>query len=430
MNKYNLDLTINQDRFANDFKQLSKFGANSNNGVSRPTFSPAHLNAREWFGNTIKDGGLQFHVDSAGNYSGFLSSGGQGAPTLLIGSHLDSVIDGGKYDGALGVLAGLEVLRRVKESGIELPFNLEVIDFTDEEGTLISFLGSFALTGKLTHEHLQNPRGGKDALETGLKRAGLSPEKLFDARRDLRTIAGYIELHVEQGPLLYQNNTQIGVVDRISGISFYQLHYLGSAEHAGTASMQNRRDAAQGASAFTLAARKIILEQFPDGYSNVGMVEYFPGLFNVVPGKAVLSLEFRSADNADFANIRLAMLNEAQKIADQYHLGLEIDFLGEREPVSMHTDFQNAIRRSCEDLGLTNMKITSRAGHDAQSFASDVPTGMIFVPSARGISHSPEEFTPWEDCVNGANVLLQTVLRLADSYPAWTNQRYLKQSDN
>jgi len=411
-----INLKINPERFRKDFNVLSQIGADSQNGISRPAFSPAHQEARNWFRARILDAGLQFKTDEAGNQSGFLECGLNNAPTFLLGSHLDSVIHGGKYDGALGVIAGLEILRRVKETGLALPFNLEVIDFTDEEGTLVSFLGSFAFTGKLTRKQLQNPRGGKEALEVGLSKAGLTMENLLKARRDMQTIAGYLELHIEQGPLLEQNNAQIGIVDRISGIAFYRLSYLGKAEHAGTASMQNRRDAALGASAFTLAAREIILEQFPDCYSNVGYVKYQPGLFNVVPEKATLTLEFRSADKKEFRRIHTEMINKSKSIAKKFNLGIEIEFLGEREPVELNATFRKEIHNGAQLLNLKSMPITSRAGHDAQTMASFVPTGLIFIHSVKGISHSPEEFTPWEDCINGANVLLQTVLRLSNKY--------------
>lgn len=413
------NILINPERFKSDFDTLSEFGKNDQNGVSRPAFSSAHQQARKWFKNRIIEAGLEFQMDSAGNHSGFLNCGTKDAQTFLLGSHLDSVINGGKYDGALGVLGGLEVLRRIKETGAQMPFNLEVVDFTDEEGTLVSFLGSFAFTGKLTRKQLQNPRGGKEALEAGLSKAGLTKENLLKAHRDMRTIAGYLEMHVEQGPILDQKNIPIGIVDRISGIAFYRLSFLGKAEHAGTAAMKSRRDAAQGASAFTLAVREIILEHFPDCYSNVGYVKYQPGLFNVVPQKATLTLEFRAADENTFEKIRKAMLERAQQIADQYNLGLEIDFLGERLPVRMNSVFQNEIKKSAQSLGLKFMPITSRAGHDAQTLAAFVPTGLIFIPSVKGISHSPEEFTPWEDCINGANVLLQTILRLSESFPSW-----------
>ena len=413
------NILINPERFKLDFDALSKFGQTEQNGVTRPAFSPAHQQAREWFRCRIVEAGLQFQMDSARNHSGFLNCGPKDAPTLLLGSHLDSVVNGGKYDGALGVLAGLEALRRIKEEGIKLPFNLEVVDFTDEEGTLVSFLGSFAFTGKLTKEQLQNPRGGRDSLEENLRKAGLSADQLLDARRDMRAIAGYLELHVEQGPILDQKNIPIGIVERISGIAFYRIHFLGKAEHAGTASMQDRRDAALGASAFTLAVREIILDQFPDCYSNVGYVKYQPGLFNVVPEKATLSLELRSADDQEFEHIRSAMLERANQIAAQYKLGIEIEFLGERKPAQMNTAFQLNIQEAANSLGLKTMPITSRAGHDAQTFASFVPTGMIFVPSVKGISHSPKELTAWQDCVNGANVLLRTVLRLGKSFQDW-----------
>ena len=175
------------ERFRADFDALSQIGATNNDGVHRPAFSQNHLKARAWFRERVKDAGLVFEVDQVGNHSAILPCQKNTNTTLLIGSHLDSVPYGGRFDGALGVLAGLETLRVIKESNINLPINLEVIDFTDEEGTLVNFLGSFALAGKLKKDSLDNPRGGLQELDNGLKRAGLEKEDVLDARREPKT---------------------------------------------------------------------------------------------------------------------------------------------------------------------------------------------------------------------------------------------------
>jgi N-carbamoyl-L-amino-acid hydrolase len=406
-------LRIDEKRFRRDFDELSEFGKTSQGGVNRPALSPAHLAARSWLRKKIEQAGLEFRQDGAGNHSAFLACGPLTAPSMLIGSHLDSVPTGGKYDGALGVLAGLEVLRCLQQAEVRLPVNLELFDFTDEEGSLVSFFGSFAFAGLLEPQDLSNPRGGRQALLDGLRRAGLRQEDIFSARRDPKTLAGYLELHIEQGPELQRSHHQIGVVTDIAGISFYKLIFKGRPDHAGTIPMDERLDAGLGASALTLSLREILLKQFPDCYANIGDVRYEPGAFNIVPEKAILSLEFRSTSQTQFENLKTAILERARQEARRYALGLDIEFLGERHPVEMSLIARQVIGQAAWRLDLRTKDLVSKAGHDAQALAALCPTGMIFVPSVRGVSHSPDEFTEWQDCVNGANVLLQAVILLA-----------------
>jgi beta-ureidopropionase / N-carbamoyl-L-amino-acid hydrolase len=237
-------LRVSSERLKADFEALSRFGATPQGGVDRPALGEAHLAARAWLRQRIQSDGLELRLDQAGNHLAFLGCGPQSAPTLLLGSHLDSVPDGGRFDGALGVLAALEVLRSVRDTGQSLPVNLEAIDFTDEEGTLVGLLGSYALAGLLKVEDLLSPRGGRQHLLTGLERAGLSEGGLLEARREPSSLAGYLELHIEQGRRLVQAGVQIGVVTSIVGICSYRLTFTGRADHAGTTPMGDRLDAA------------------------------------------------------------------------------------------------------------------------------------------------------------------------------------------
>jgi N-carbamoyl-L-amino-acid hydrolase len=333
--------------------------------------------------------------------------------TLLLGSHLDSVPDGGRFDGALGVMAAFEVLRTIKDAGLQLKVNLEAIDFTDEEGTLVGLLGSAALTGRLHPEVLQNPRGGREALVEGINRAGLSEEGMSRAARPKDSLAGYLELHIEQGKRLERAGVDIGIVSAIVGIWSYRLSFLGRADHAGTTTMEDRLDASLGASQFVLAARDTVIHDFRDCVVNVGNMEFSPGAFNIVPARVDVSLEFRSVDEEKFKRLDSILITHAQEAASRFGLELKVEFLGKHSPSLMDREVQNTLASACDDLGLTHMSLPSGAGHDGQSFEGICPVGMIFVPSKDGASHSSREFTEWEDCVNGANVLLQTVLRLA-----------------
>ncbi len=407
-------IRINPNRLRADFDALSQFGATASGGVNRPAFSPAHLEMRRWFHEKARQAGLEILSDGAGNHSARLRCGPDGAKYLLMGSHLDSVPDGGRYDGALGVLAALEVLRTVQEQRLKLPYHLEAIDFTDEEGTLVSFLGSFAFCGLLTAADLEKPRGDPQALAEGLQRAGLTHESILAARRDPAQLAGYLELHVEQGSRMEKAGVQIGAVTHIAGIRFFRLTYTGSPGHGGTIPLEERRDAAWGASAFTLAVREIVMGGFPECFANVGRVEYRPGFFNTIPQQAELALEFRSPDPDQFDRLEQALFENAREQAQRFKLELNIEFIGKRDPARMDARIVSAVRESAAALGLSCTSIISRAGHDAQALATICPTGMIFIPSQGGLSHSPLEYTRWEDCVNGANVLLQTVLRCAN----------------
>ena len=302
----NLDrLHINSDRMLAAFNDLAQFGATGDGGVDRPTFSAAHLAARSWLRDQIEKSGLDFRTDGAGNHSAFLACSPEGSPTFLLGSHLDSVPKGGRFDGALGVMAAFEVLRTVKDSSLRLKFGLEAMDFTDEEGTLVGLLGSAALAGRLHPELIQSPRGGRQALVEGLQRAGLSDESLLAAARPKNSLAGYLELHIEQGKRLQRAGVNIGIVSAIVGISSYRLTFIGRADHAGTTTMEDRLDASLGAGAFTLAAREIVLKDYPDCVVNVGRIEIAPGAFNIVPASAEVWLEFRAPGEEEFARLEL-----------------------------------------------------------------------------------------------------------------------------
>ncbi len=406
-------LRINPDRMLDSFTQLASIGATADGGVNRPTFSEAHLAARKWLKEEIERSGLEFHTDGAGNHSAFLACAEDGAPSFLIGSHLDSVPNGGRFDGALGVIAALEVLKTVKENGIRLKVNVEAIDFTDEEGTLVGLLGSAALAGYLNQKDLSSPRGGRDNLLEGMARAGLSDAGMLSAARPKDSLAGYLELHIEQGKRLERAGTDIGIVTAIVGIWSYRLSFIGRADHAGSTTMGDRLDASLGASAFTLAAREMVMKDFPGCVVNVGKMDFAPGAFNIVPAKVELALEFRSPDEEEFDRLDAALLALAEKEAARFGLELKTEFLGKHSPSVMSENVRSAFASSCEVLGLSHVPLSSGAGHDGQSLSELCPVGMIFVPSVDGYSHSPREFTKWEDCVNGANVLLQTVLQLA-----------------
>ena len=425
-----MTLLINPDRFKADFGALAQIGSTGDGGVNRPALSEAHLEARRWFLARAEAAGLETCIDSAGNHSAILRASSRPhvhtstpspspphshTPTLLLGSHLDSVHNGGRFDGALGVLAALEAVRCIKEANLALGLDVEAVDFTDEEGTLVGLLGSSAIAGTLTPETLAAPRGGRAALEAGLARAGLTEAGLLAARRDPASLAGYLELHIEQGPRLAQSALAMGVVSGIVGITSYRLRFHGSANHAGTTPMETRQDAGLGASTFLLTAREMVLRDFPGCVVNVGQMQFKPGGFNIIPGVAELALEFRSEQPARLAELETALLGLASLVARQYGLTHTAEPLGSCSPAPMSQRAQAAFVSAAESLALTHTTLASGAGHDAQTLAPFTHAGMVFIPSQGGLSHSPREFSDWEACVNGANVLLRAALKMAEA---------------
>jgi N-carbamoyl-L-amino-acid hydrolase len=409
-------ITVNADRLRTDFLALAEIGRTPGGGMSRTTFSDAHLDAREWFLGRAGAAGLETRVDAAGNHSAVLTGARSSSRTLLLGSHLDSVPDGGRFDGALGVVAALEALRVVKDAGLRLPVSLEAIDFTDEEGSLLGLLGSRALAGALTPELLEAPRGGRERLVAELARAGLSETHLKDARRPPEALAGYLELHIEQGPELERNRAEIGIVTAIAGSRYFRLVFEGAARHAGTTPMSSRRDALLGAARFALLVRDTVVDRFPGCVGTVGGIEGMkPSAFNVVPGRTRLMLELRAPAGEQLDALEAQLFSTAHRAAAADGLGLTIERVGRWDPVDLDAEAQLVIERSAHDLGLSTLKLVSGAGHDAQALAPVTRTGMIFVPSVCGISHDPAEQTSWLACLNGANVLLRAALSLARS---------------
>ena len=406
-------MRVDETLMREDFEALAAIGATAAGGVDRPSLGDAHLAARRWFLERAAAAGLETRVDAAGNHSAFLPGDG---PTLLLGSHLDSVPDGGRYDGALGVVAALHVLLALH--GQDLPLALEAIDFTDEEGTLVGLLGSEALTGALTAETLRNPRGGRESLLAGLARAGLREERLADARRDAASLAGYLELHIEQGPRLERAGVQIGIVTGIVGARSFTLDFRGSSGHSGTTPMAGRRDAGLAAASFAVAVNALVVQEFPDCVATIGDMAFHPGGFNVIPRAARVSLEFRSLDPDRLDALEAVLLGEAREAAERHALGVGVTPVGRWTSTALDTDVRSAIATAAADLGLTTMELSSGAGHDAQALAGVTPSGMIFVPSTGGVSHTPDEHTPWADCVNGANTLLGATLELCRRHAA------------
>lgn len=418
------NLHINQTRFMRSIDEMAQIGLlpeEAGGGRDRRPFSAADRAARRYFKEAAEAGGLRVRLDQAANLSARLECADEDAPTLLLGSHLDTVPYGGAYDGALGVLAGLEVLLTLRESGLPLRYHLEVVDFTDEEGRFGYFFGSRALAGALTEEAIADfldQAGAVDAHEDlpamwAQVPGQLDPDAILAARRDPASLAGYLELHIEQGPRLEAEGVQIGVVTAIFGRRAWHVTFLGRADHAGTTPMGLRADALVAAARFIAAAPERVAADFPEAVVTCGNVEVQPGVANVTPRQVTVWVEFRAATDGELDGIDAALREVAQEASAGRGLHSVIKPMSHSRPTPMNDRLQSLIQQTADGLGYSTLALPSGAGHDAQVLAPITPAGMLFVPSKNGRSHSPVEYTSPAQTVAGANVLLHTVLALA-----------------
>ncbi len=408
-----LNLKVNSERLQADFDALAEIGVTMGGGVSRLALSNEDLAARSWYADRIEEAGLQIRDDEAGNLSGLLCSDDPKAKTLMLGSHLDTVPNGGRYDGAIGVLIALECLRRIRESGIKPKYHLEAINFTDEEGTWHSLFGSNAVIGNLSADDLNDSLQANGAFRAALYRAGIRPDEIQRAQRNPDDILAYLEVHIEQSSSLHEQGAELGIVDRIVGRSTYNVTFYGEAAHAGTTTAEERRDALQGAAAFIILAHKLITEEYPEGVINCGHVSVKPDTFNVVPAEASLRVEFRHPDTTMLTEMEARLIRLTQDCAKSYRLSVGVDRVLRREAEQMSPNLVHHFEQACRLEKVSYMTIASYSGHNAQIMNQMVPAGMIFLPSVDGISHNPKEFTEWHHVEVGANVLLRTILQLA-----------------
>ncbi len=406
-------MRVDGPRLLADLAELGAIGATADGGVSRLALSEADRQGREWFRRRAREAGFAVHQDGAGNLSARLPADDPAAPTLLVGSHLDTVANGGRFDGALGVVAALEVLRTLAEREVRLAFAVEAISFTDEEGTILPLLGSRALAGRLVDADFDGCRGGREVLAAGLAGLGSSLAAALTARREARSLRAYVELHIEQGTRLEEAGLTVGVVTGIVGVRSAWLRFRGRAGHAGTLPMDRRADALLAAARFVDASRRLVMERFSPGVMNCGRLEVSPGAFNIVPAEAVVALEMRHGDEAELAAMEAALLALAHELAAGAGCGLDTLPATSVAAAPCSERVRLAIAEAAESLGLGHMNMPSFAGHDGQSLAGLTPFGMLFVPCAGGVSHHPSEHCSPEHCVAGADALLATVLRLA-----------------
>lgn len=404
---------VNQQRLQQTLEKLSEFGRNAEGGVTRLGFSEADLAAREYVMGLMRQAGLDVRVDPAGNIFG-RRPGSANLPVLLFGSHIDSVPHGGNFDGDVGSMGALEVIRALNEHKVTTRHPLEVVIWTNEEGHHFGkgVFGSAAAAGLLGPDVLDRRDDRGDTLADWLRRYGQDPARFAEARIRPGSVAGYVELHIEQGAVLDEAHIPIGVVEGIVGINWWTCTARGFANHAGTTPMNRRQDALAAAARAALAVREEVRAEPGRQVGTVGYMKVEPGARNIIPGRVEFPVELRDLDAEKIQRMWIRIERRFAEIAREEKVTLECTPLSSDQPARTDARFRQAIREASRAAGLATMDLPSGAGHDAQNVARFAPMGMIFVPSRGGISHSPKEFTPWEQVANGVEVLYRTVLLL------------------
>ena len=404
------DIRANPDRMEQRIKSLSTYGANSDGGVDRVAFSEADLAGREYIRNLMREAGLTVRMDTAGNIIGRREGSDLNLSVIMFGSHIDSVPGGGNYDGDVGVIGAIEVAQMLQDNGIRTRHPLEVVSFTDEEGGLV---GSRAMIGEIGATTLSVVSHSGLTIGEGIRAVGGDPNRLELAERKPGELKAFIELHIEQGAILHEENIDIGVVEGIVGIRWWDVTIEGLANHAGTTPMNRRWDAMVTAAEYILAVNKVATSMPGGQVATVGRLRAEPGAPNVIPGEVVLSLEIRDLSAEKIQRVFDEIVREGERIADARFTPIRYSEIDVASPPAPTDDqMRRIISASADHLDLSFKFMPSGAGHDAQDMVHIAPTGMIFVPSVNGISHSPKEFTSAEDMANGASVLFRTVLEI------------------
>ncbi|MBB6695049.1 Zn-dependent hydrolase [Cohnella xylanilytica] len=435
------ELRVNPERLAARIEELGRIGRNAEGGMDRTTFTPAELQARDWLKERLRELGLAVRVDEAANIwarregsqgkgksreegkgrgDGEESGGGNGAeeelPVIAFGSHVDSVPNGGIYDGALGVLLALEVMQVLAENGVATRHPFELVSFSAEEPNPfgLSTFGSRTVSGKLRREHLDGVRDDKGTLLVdALRSAGGDPDRFEEARRKPEELAAFLEVHIEQGLRLLDRGIPVGVVTAITGIYREEVTVWGEANHAGTTLMANRTDALMAASELMLAFEAVCREHPADEtVGTIGRIANFPNAANIIPGKVQFHLELRGKTREEIGEAIDSWTKRAEDIAAKRGVRLERKLLLDQHPAAMDPLVADVCAREAEKLGYPWMPLGSMAGHDAAHMAALTRSCMLFVPSLGGKSHCPEEESRIEDIEKTGNVLLRSLLAL------------------
>ncbi len=406
---------VNAARLRRRLEELSVFGRPAGgsfaDGVSRYAYSDADVAGRTYVMKLMEGAGLKPRIDAAGNIFGRSAGMQDSLPPVLFGSHIDSVPNGGNFDGDLGSLGAIEVVEALNEARVATRRPLEVVVWQNEEGFAFNngLVGSRAAAGHLDPGELDAVWNGTKKSDA-IRKIGGAPERIAEAVRRPGSFACYLELHIEQGGVLEKGSVDIGVVEGIVAIDRYDVEIRGFANHAGTTPMAERHDALVAASHVTIAVDEMVRGEPGAQVGTVGQLTVSPNVPNIVPGTVRLVVELRDLSSKKIARIAEKLRSRVREIASLTKTEIDMRAAAHHDAALATPEVQKSIEAACGKLGLKSRRLPSGAGHDAQMMALLGPMGMIFVPSVAGISHSPKELSRWEDCARGVNVLMLTVL--------------------
>ncbi|MBO8141632.1 MAG: Zn-dependent hydrolase [Firmicutes bacterium] len=409
---------VNSARIQEALDRFARIGATPDGGVERLCFSEEDWAGREELRRWWEQMGLVVRTDPAANMFA-RREGTEARPVILLGSHLDTVPRGGRFDGALGVIVATEVVRCLIEAGITTRHPLELVNFTAEEPNAFgrSTIGSRAVAGRLALPELAARNPGGQTIAEGLRRVGGDPDRIEQARRPEGTIAAFLELHIEQGRRLEAAGVPVGVVTHIAGIRRLSCRLSGEANHSGTTRMADRKDALAGAAELTLAVEELARSAGDPAVGTVGRIEVIPNAPNIVPGQVSLAVEFRHADPAALDRLAEAFEGRVKEVAARRGLEGLVETVTAFRPVPMNTVIVETLARACDALEVPYLRLHSMAGHDAGHIAAIAPTGMLFVASRDGKSHTPEEWSDPKAIEQAAQVMLAAVMELDAALP-------------
>ena len=408
-------LRINSERLQALLNGINQFGHNPvTGGYNRIGFSPADRDVRQWFADQMRRDGLAVTSDSAGNLFGRL--GDVEAPCIMVGSHLDTVPEGGAFDGALGAAVGLECVRCIMESGLCPTVPIVAVATSEEEGRFGGMLGSQAISGQLEPGWATSAMDADGVrLSEAMRSSGYDPDQLGAAAWGPDHVKAFLELHIEQGPILEAAHTSVGIVEGVSGVLVLSVELTGVANHSGTTPMHLRSDAFAGLAQMAAAIPELI-----DAYGTdqsritIGKVTVEPNFPHTIPGHCSFTVIIRDLDVEVMRRLKAHLEKIIKDVSDQHHLSCTMDQTSFIAPTSLDETIRTAFVREAEALNYPYQIMPSGAGHDAQTMQTFCPSGLIFVPSKGGVSHAPEEWTDWADIERGAQLMLNTIVRLVD----------------
>jgi len=407
---------INKERLWARLMELGEIGKQDSGGVTRFSFTTEERLAKDLVTSYMKEAGMTVREDAVGNLIGRKEGEDSKAPLVMLGSHIDTVPHGGKFDGALGVLAGIEAVQAMNEQNLKHLHPIEVIAYTDEEGSRFHFgmTGSRAVAGNLNEDDLLNIDGEGVSIATAMRSVGLNPEHILQAKKNPEDVKAYLELHIEQGRVLENNDLPVGIVTGIAGPFWTKWTLTGESGHAGATPMGIRKDPLTTAGLILSNIEEEAMK-YPDTVATVGQFAIKPGGINVIPSHSIFTLDLRDVDESTRDIVESTIKENATRICNERDVKLEIETMQRIKPAICSESIQQIIKNACSKNNVSPFTLPSGAGHDGMQFGELCPFGMIFIRSKNGVSHNPEEWSSKEDCAKGTEVLYDTLLELVES---------------